>query len=208
MSDEEFFKKLVRYIRGRYPTEVQALLPAVGWGIHDEKLNWEILAIHNAQIYETVDGKIGIWSARTVAVEDTISSRLLEIDNVKDHHLRFDKTKQIHKELTNKDTREKHKAKFKVLIERLEWGDEIAKKITEGTGINVKHYIPEPSDDNAFFYTEFDPKGMSDEEKMNEIKRHFDAIDEAYAKFQEYDKRWFEEKFLKKWDSSTEKSSS
>ena len=208
MSEDEFFQKLVQYVRGRYPTEVQALLPAVGRGIHDEKLNWEILAIHNAEIYETVDGKIGIWSARTVAVEDTISSHLLEVDNVKDHRLRFDKAKQIQKELSNKNNWARYKTKFKVLIERLEWGEEIAKKITEGTGIEVKHYIPEPSDDNALFYTEFDSTGMSDGKKINEIKRHFDAVDEAYRKFQEYDRRWFEERFSKKEDSSAEKSSS
>lgn len=208
MSKEQFFQKLVRYIRGRYPTEVQALLPAAGRGIHDEKLNWQILAVRSAEIHETVDGKIGMWSARTVAVEDTISSHLLEIDSVKDHRLRFDKTMQIQKELSDKNNWPKYRSKFEVILDRLQWGEEIARDISEKTGIEVKHYIPKPPSDNALFYSEFDSKGLSDEEKTNEIKRHLDAIDEAHRKFQEYDRRWFEEKFSKKRDSSADKPSS
>lgn len=47
----------------------------------------------------------------------------------------------------------------------------------------VRQYIPEPPADRALFYTEFDSRGMSEEQKMEEIKMHLDAIDMAYKEF-------------------------
>ena len=196
MSDKEFFEKMMHYIRSRYPTEVQASVLYLTWGIHGEKLKWQINAVHAPEIYETVDGKIGTLSAVTVAVEDTVEYYLREVYKVGES--RFDKERQIMRDLLNKDNWPKYRSEFKVLIDRLERGEEVAKKITERTGIEVKHYVPEPPNDNALFCTEFDSTGMSGEQKMEEIRKHLDAIDAAYDEFQRYDKKRFGETFEKK----------
>jgi len=196
MSDKEHLEELVGYVRNRYSTEVQASMLHVTSGVHGERLKWQINAVYASQIYETVDGKIGILSAVTVAVEDTVEYYLREVCKVGEG--RFDKERQIMRDLLNRDNWPKYRAEFKTLIERLIWGEEIARKITERAGIEVKHYIPEPPNDNALFYTEFASTGMNNEQKMEKIKKHLDAIDAAYEEFQRYDRKPFQQKSREK----------
>jgi len=55
------------------------------------------------------------------------------------------------------------------------WGDEVAKRVSEKHGIEVRFEI----DDESGFLTTFDSTGMSDEQLIDEIMKRVDAIAEA-----------------------------
>jgi len=59
--------------------------------------------------------------------------------------------------------------------------------------IEVKHHVPEPPWNGALFYTEFDSKRISDDQKIEEIKKRLGIIDVAYKELREYERRHAEE---------------
>lgn len=59
--------------------------------------------------------------------------------------------------------------------------------------IEVKHHVPEPPWNGSLFYTEFDSKRISDDQKIEEIKKRLDIIDTAYKEFRDYERRHAEE---------------
>ena len=85
---------------------------------------------------------------------------------------------KIQEDLANRNWK-KYKEKFKDLILWLAWGDEVAKRVSNRTDIKITHYIP-AHEDESFFYTIFDSKGISKEKKLEEIKKYIDAVAMAH----------------------------
>ena len=68
------------------------------------------------------------------------------------------------------------------MIDNLVHGDEVAGMVSKKTGFKVTYLIPDSSQvQDTYFYTSFDSKDMSDEEKTRMIERAIDAVEEAYG---------------------------
>jgi len=59
------------------------------------------------------------------------------------------------------------------------WGDEVARRVSEKYGIEVRFEI----DTESGFFTTFDSTGMGDEQLINETMKRVDAINEAREMF-------------------------
>jgi hypothetical protein len=59
------------------------------------------------------------------------------------------------------------------------WGDEVARRVSEKHGIEVRFEI----DYESGFFTTFDSTGMDDEQLINETMKRVDAINEAREMF-------------------------
>ncbi|MBO3842766.1 MAG: hypothetical protein FGF48_10195 [Candidatus Brockarchaeota archaeon] len=80
----------------------------------------------------------------------------------------------------NRESWSELERKYKRFVRWLKHADEVAKKVTEKTGIKTILHIPHPEEGDRFsLIAMFNPKGMSDEEKMKMIEKAIDAVEEA-----------------------------
>ena len=144
-----------------------------------------------ANIEEDVTEKIWILSGPITMLID----ELLEAYGIRGFETRC----KIVDELADRRNWDKCMKKFKRIVAELTWADDMAKRASQETGIEIVHFIPNSKfgGDDSFYYTSFDSKGMSDEEKMKEIERHVDAVDMAYKLLEdsEAERAFFEERF-------------
>ncbi|MGB9716942.1 MAG: hypothetical protein ACPL4E_00670 [Thermoproteota archaeon] len=91
------------------------------------------------------------------------------------------KEMRIREELTNRKNWHNYSSKkpFKELIYKIRCGDEAAKKAGEEFGVEVIHWVPSPPEEFDHFYSIFDPRGMSREQRFEEVKKRVDAIERA-----------------------------
>jgi len=150
-----------------------------------------------SSLEEDVTGKIWVFSGSTGAPDDT----LLEEYGIRDPEIR----NRIVDELADRRNWRKHVKNFKLLIGTLTWADEMAKRASDESRVEIVHFIPNSrfEGDRSFYYTNFDSSGISDEQKLKEIERRVDAVDGAYKLNQDYEaekefwKQHFSEEFLK-----------
>ena len=92
---------------------------------------------------------------------------------------------------------EKYEGKYKLLISFLAWADDVARRVSQSSGVMVC-FFRRPQDYFSFFYAKFKTEGMSDKEKMKEVGKSLDAIDLAYNELDNYEE-WekFEEQYFR-----------
>ncbi|MEM2897652.1 MAG: hypothetical protein QXG01_08850 [Candidatus Bathyarchaeia archaeon] len=201
MSEEEFLERLKEYLTNRYnkkdiiekrggPYE-----PYIGRNPQFKspegtELKWYVRSSGEYPgVYEDADGKVFVLSPPAGDFYDVfpLQSELIKFFRRwrRRHHRyeKFDMELEFHRMMVDRRRwKEIEEDKdFKWMIDSFREKEEIAKKVSEKTGFKVVYYIPPPGGGNRFyFYTCFDSKGMSDEEKMKTIERAIDAMEEAY----------------------------
>ncbi len=90
---------------------------------------------------------------------------------------------EIQDELASKNNWDKYSAQkpFEKLMRLLKCGEEAAKKAGEEFGVEVIHWVPCTPYEYNHFYSIFEPKGMSREQKFEEVKKRIDAVCRAGA---------------------------
>ncbi|MEM2173346.1 MAG: hypothetical protein QXS66_08960 [Thermoproteota archaeon] len=204
MSEEEFLEKLKEYLLSRYnkeeiikkrgPCELYIERKLQLKSPEGANLKWRIDGGGTyPHIYEDSEGKVFVWSPTIGDFDDffpTESELIKFFRRWRRHHHRyekFDMELEFHRMMVDRMRwKEIEEDKdFKWMIDSFREKEEIAKKVSEKTGFKVVYYIPPPGGGNRFyFYTSFNSKGMSDEEKMKTIERAIDAVEEAYGLWQ------------------------
>ncbi|MEM1554884.1 MAG: hypothetical protein QXJ72_08390 [Thermoproteota archaeon] len=170
------------------------------WGrsLDGKKLKWSVSTSPFdicMSVEEDEDGKVWVLSGCVDYVRDIL------YDYVKE------KAYDIMVELRDRRNWRKYRRKFGKVIAYLAWNDEVARRITEKTGIKIVHQIglPEYYDSKieGIFYAVKDLKDVSDPIKFLFITKMIDAIDEAFKLGLFVDKfaREEYESFLKKYIS-------
>ncbi|MEM3712986.1 MAG: hypothetical protein QXR97_05575 [Thermoproteota archaeon] len=163
-----------------------------------KKLKWSVSTspfdIFCMSVKEDEDGKVWVLSGCVDYIRDIL------YDYVKE------KAYDIMVELRDRWNWRKYRRKFGKVIAYLAWNDEVARRITEKTGIKVVHQIglPEYYDSKieGIFYAVKDLKDVSDPIKFLFITKMIDAIDEAFKlglfvdKFAREEYESFERKYI------------
>jgi len=102
--------------------------------------------------------------------------------------MNWEKIERVDRDLWNRETWEKYRSRYYGVIINLEWADEVARQVTERTGVDMIHYVPQGKFKRSVFHTYFNAKEMSQEEKMKEISRSLDAVDQAFSEKEDIDK--------------------
>ncbi|MEM2980955.1 MAG: hypothetical protein QW385_06310 [Thermoproteota archaeon] len=146
------------------------------------------------KVYGDIDGKIVVETRGIRFLSKQISDILWSIYGKEVKKVEKDKDKRknlIHKivqkemdireELADRKNWDKYASQkpFEELIYKIRCGDEAARKASEEFGVEVIHWMPPPPEEFDFFYSAFDPKGMSREQKFEEVKKRIDAIERA-----------------------------
>ncbi len=202
MSEEELLKKLKDYLFNRYnkreiiekrrgPCE-----PYIGRNPQFKspegtELKW---CVRSSGVYPSVeedsDGRVFVLSPPAGDFYDVFP---LESELIKffrrwrrryHRHEKLDMELEFHKMMVDRSRwREIEEDKdLKWIIDSFRENEKIARKASEKTGFKIVYYIPPPRGGNRFyFYTSFNSKGMSNEEKMKMIEKAIDAVEEAYS---------------------------
>lgn len=151
--------------------------------LEEEELKWSVQSwgFSCCAVEEDVKGRIWILSD---AIESTDGW-------VEEYHMDPSQLKSLLKDLQDKKNWKKYK-KYKGLITRLRFEEEIAKLVTRKTGVEVALFIPS----NLYFkycrfYSVFDASNMTNDQKIEEIKRRADAIVIAYKSWEEGKRRLY-----------------
>ncbi|MGB9718824.1 MAG: hypothetical protein ACPL4E_10400 [Thermoproteota archaeon] len=186
LKDEGPYKGLFKPFKIDMPSS----FPGEKWMVRCEEGG--IAAVMN--IAESFDGTISVYSCRTDRGGEYIHECLL-----KSYRYRFKKAeakgreeeekvwkvfreekKRAREDYINRRNFEKHlKKSYKEAFIRLLWFDGVAKRISEEYGVEVKLTIAKDSDCGSCLVSRFNSKGMSDEEKLEEIKKRVEAITAA-----------------------------
>lgn len=146
------------------------------------------------KVYGDIDGKIVVETRGIRFVSEQISNILWRIYEKELKKVEKDKEKweklineisqkgiDVREELTDRKNWDKYASQkpFEELIYKIRCGDEAARKASEEFGVEVIHWMPHAPEEFDFFYSTFDPKGMSREQKFEEVKKRIDAIKRA-----------------------------
>jgi len=202
------------YLEAKYREDPYPFHLPIVYPIHYHILSEEMLAVK-----KSLDGKKLKWSVSTSPFDICMSVKEDEdgkvwvlsgcVDYVRDILYDYVKEKayDIMVELRDRRNWRKYRRKFGKVIAYLAWNDEVARRITEKTGIKIVHQIglPEYYDSKieGIFYAVKDLKDVSDPIKFLFITKMIDAIDEAFKLGLFVDKfaREEYESFLKKYIS-------
>ncbi|MEM2940286.1 MAG: hypothetical protein QW304_01875 [Thermoproteota archaeon] len=91
--------------------------------------------------------------------------------------------REVIRALANRDNWEKLRFTCPLVVGELTYMDYVAEKVGRETGVKVTQFIVREAG-FSYFFTTFDSKGMSYDEKMRVIEKALDAIDTA-SKFRE-----------------------
>jgi len=204
VETQDFLERLRNYLSERYGLEyefVEEYMLKTYDSMGGKGLKWVINAgfsfLDFPHIEEDVSGEIYLESPVTYDTEAWMDATYLR--KAKSHEIR----ERIH-ELYEAQEKLRDRNnwpqlnKFGYLVARMAWADDIAKRVTEETGVKLIHQIPKPADRYTFFYTSFNGTNLSDERRTGEITKCLNALDRAlyyYIDESAYSK--FERKFFK-----------
>ncbi|MCS7138719.1 MAG: hypothetical protein NZ873_01520 [Crenarchaeota archaeon] len=200
MAVEEFLNKLKKYLSDEMGLRDVLIEMPREQGFFNEQIIWSVNAetdYEPFEAYETTDGKIAAGFGPAVHVGDVIWDYLLDKEkysDILDYKVLAKKRDEMLLLLQDRNNWSKYKDELSGVIEILEKGDEIAKKVSDQTGIEVKQILPTPPSKNTFFYASFDGKGLSDEVKIEKIGKAWIVL---YTAFNEISKQ--EGEILEKW---------
>ncbi|MBO3810203.1 MAG: hypothetical protein FGF50_11520 [Candidatus Brockarchaeota archaeon] len=142
----------------------------------ETELKWGIRSSGGfPDVYGDIKGDIFIWL--TLAEVSDIIFLSCELDKVR---ITSEEVDKIWEMSLNRESWSELERKYKRFVRWLKHADEVAKKVTEKTGIKTILHIPHPEEGDRFsLIAMFNPKGMSDEEKMKMIEKAIDAVEEA-----------------------------
>lgn len=153
--------------KNRIVGEVKVYDLGVPIGKGERRMKWDITATWRLpHIEELEDGEVVITSGSMYELGDALSGV---------YSIYEDKWKII-RALANKDNWEKLKSTYPLIVGNLTYADYLAEKVSRETGVKITHFVRE-DEEFTYFFTTFDSKGMSDEEKMRMIEKALDAID-------------------------------
>ncbi|MEM3648941.1 MAG: hypothetical protein QW506_07240 [Thermoproteota archaeon] len=194
MTEEGFLEKLKEYLLSRYDKEeiIKERGPCgfsvernVGYKSPEgTRFRWCMRSSGTyPEVCEDFDGRIFVWSPATGEVPDIISlsfelDKTLNKRRVK--YPDFEETREIWRMMLDRENWEKIEKRSRRLIGWLRRADRNAEEMTKKMGIKIVFYIPPPEEGDRFhFVASFDPKGMSDEEKIKMIEKAIDGVEEA-----------------------------
>lgn len=93
------------------------------------------------------------------------------------------KSFKIQNELTDRKDWDKYlsQKQFERVMRLARCGEEAAKKASEEFGVEVIRWMPHTPEEHNHFYSIFNPRGMSREQKFEEIRKRIDAVCRAVA---------------------------
>jgi hypothetical protein len=189
LSQEGFLQKLKNYLMNNSGLkDILTEMPRET-GFFNEQIKWSINAetdFEPFEAYETVDGKIVAGYGPATHVGDIIINYLLDREkysDIVDQRVLVKERDEIIKSLHDRGNWQKYRVELKGLIDALEKADEIAKSVSTQMGVEIKQVLPHPPEKNAFFYTEIDSKGLSDEKKIEVVEKAWKALSTAFSEF-------------------------
>lgn len=205
MVEEGFLNKLKKHLSDDLRLRDVLIEMPREQGFFNEQIIWSVNAetdYEPFEAYETTDGKIVAGYGPAVHVGDIIWDYLLDKEkyaDVLDYKSLAKKRDEILFALQDRNNWSKYKGELSGIIELLEKGDEIARKVSAQTGIEIKQILPTPPSKNAFFYASFDGRGLDDDAKIEKIGKAWLAL---YNAFTEISKD--EGEILEKWKRQIE----
>jgi hypothetical protein len=197
-----FLEKLRSYLnermrKGEEPSEmfeirVPGLLSGESWIVRIKKPG---ILSPVAGVVESDDGIVCVYSLGTDRAGDYIGERLirkyrrrLEEAEAKGKEEEEKVWKALNKEkeearkdYVNRRNFEKHlKKSYKEAFVRLLWFDEVARRISKEHGVEVKVEVADDAECRSGLVSEFNGSNMSEEEKLEKIKKRVEAIIAAY----------------------------
>ncbi len=158
--------------KSRIEGEVYELGVPIGKG--DRKMKWEVTATWRLpHIEELEDGEIVITSGSMYELGDALSG----VYGI------YEEQREVIRALADRNNWEKLKFTYPLVVGNLAYAHYLAEKVSRETGIKIIHFVRK-DEEFTYFFTTFDSKGMSDEEKMRMIEKALDAIDMA-SRFEE-----------------------
>ncbi|MBO3833186.1 MAG: hypothetical protein FGF51_07395 [Candidatus Brockarchaeota archaeon] len=194
MSDEGFLEKLKEHLLNRYNREEIVKERGTCWfsvernprlkSPEETSLKWRISGSGTYPgIGEDFGGKVFVWSPTAGEVPDIIAFSFERDKLFLKRHVKypdFEETREIWRLMVDRKNWKEIKKKSESLFEWLKKADGNAEEITRKTEMKVVFYIPSPEEGDRFhFVASFNPKGMSDEEKIKMIEKAIDAVEEA-----------------------------
>lgn len=183
MERPDFPTRIREYLEERFKDEVHTPFEVhkgdVGWSSPDGKnLKWSVHTLTSlgcSSIEEDVDGKIWVKSSGI----EVPSCFLTEDYGITDYEF----VDKIIEELKDRSNWKKYEDIYKELIALFRWDDEISRVVSKKTGIEIAYVLSAemPAEEDTHFCSVFDGKGMTDDQKMEEIKRRVEALILAYA---------------------------
>jgi hypothetical protein len=146
---------------------------------------------------EELKWSVQLWSFGCCAVEEDAKGQIWALSHgietidgwIEDYWrdgLDSSQLKVFLRDLQDKKNWRKYDRKYRKLMARLRFGEKIAELVTKKTGVKVVLFIPS---DIYFkycrFYSVFDANDMTDDQKMEEIKKRADAVFLAYKSWDE-----------------------
>lgn len=195
-AEDRFLKKLVDYLNKRYENKYpEYRKPFFFFGkTGDERFAIQHESISRGAIWSVrtesglypvvegiANGDIVVWSATAGKVPDVISLSC-ELDHIKYTSSRIE---EIWEMIPDRENWGKLERKYKKMVAWLRNADRVAEEVTDKNGVKTVFFIPRPKareGDRCYFVARFNSKGMSDEEKMEMIKKALDAVDEAQGR--------------------------
>lgn len=94
----------------------------------------------------------------------------------------------IAKGIRRRNNQQEFKSEYPSLMGEFVYGNKIAKEVSQETGIEVKYLFPNTHPFSTFFYSIFNSKKMTYDDKTRMIKTVLNAIDTAFEKAWDFDK--------------------
>ncbi|MBO3800473.1 MAG: hypothetical protein FGF52_05420 [Candidatus Brockarchaeota archaeon] len=200
MGREEFLEKLKKYLTDNFGLrDIITEMPREQ-GFFNEQIVWSINAetdYEPFEAYETRDGIIVAGYGPAVHVGDMLLDYLLDKEkyaDILDYKELAKKRDELLISLEDRNNWSKYRDELSGIVEVLEKGDEIAKKMSTQTGIEIKQALPTPPVKNTFFYASFDGKNLDDDAKIEKIGRAWVALNNAFTEISKQ-----ESEILEKW---------
>jgi outer membrane protein assembly factor BamB len=196
MSEERFLSELADYMNKRYEVKLRTASkeeftfcrytgnPPTVRAVDGRRrrLRWKIYAcMEFPRIEGYLSGKIIVSSG--YVLQDVF------LDNDPLNYGTADKEKEkIIRMLRNRWSREKLKSKNPSIIGEFIYGKRVAETVSREKGVKVRYSFPRAFPFSTFFYSGFNSKRMSFDDKMRTIKILLDAIDMAFEEAWEFNK--------------------
>ncbi|MEM2571233.1 MAG: hypothetical protein QXP96_05865, partial [Thermoproteota archaeon] len=157
MVEEDFLEKLKKHLADDLGLrDVITEMPREQ-GFFNEQIVWSVNAetdYEPFEAYETTDGKVIAGYGPAAHVGDILWDYLLDKEkyaDVLDYKALAKKRDEILSILQDRSNWSKYKDELSGIIELLEKGDEIARKVSAQAGIEIKQILPTPPSKNTFF---------------------------------------------------------
>ncbi|MEM3712797.1 MAG: hypothetical protein QXR97_04605, partial [Thermoproteota archaeon] len=174
-------------------------------GFFNEQIIWSVNAetdYEPFEAYETTDGKVVAGYGPAAHIGDILWDYLLDKEkyaDILDYKALAKKRDEILSFLQNRNNWSKYKDELSGVIEILEKSDEIARRVSAQSGIEIKQILPTPPSKNTFFCASFDGKGLDDDAKIEKIGKAWVALYNAFAEISKN-----EGEILEKWKMQIE----